>query len=94
MTAMSFSHRQRTNPHKRKVLLGVGLGVGGDQSHFLFVKEEILTRKNPRGGGMAESNEFFSSSKMKSSRGKNPRVGGRWRSSGRISQNAILLKFQ
>ena len=51
MTAMSFSLRQRTNPHKRKVLLGVGLGVGGDQSHFLFVKEEILTRKKSSWGG-------------------------------------------
>ena len=77
MTAMSFSLRQRTNPHKRKVLLGVGLGVGGDQSHFLFVKEENSHEEEILvGGGMAESNEFFSSSKMKSSRGKNPRGRG------------------
>ena len=45
-------------------------------------------------GGGVESNEFFSSSKRKSSRGKNPRGrrGGIWRSQGRISQNNILLK--
>ena len=50
-TAMSFSLRQRRNPHERKILLGVwGEGV--------------------------ESNEFFSLSKRKSSRGINSRGRG------------------
>ena len=53
--------------------------IQGQPWVFLFVKEEILTREKSSwecGGEGVESNEFFSSSKRKSSWGKNPRGRG------------------